>query len=78
MSINKELFISSKSLYLAALLGDKLSVFLYYFLNDVNNTHIISIDTCLIDVDHFKKLEIVFVIIICILLYILFVTFIHV
>jgi len=33
--------------------------------------------TYFIDVDYFKKLEIVFVIIICIFLYILFVTFIR-
>jgi len=68
---------SSFKSYFKTFLDDKLSLFLYC-LNDVNNTHIISNDTYLIDVDYFKKLEIIFVIIICIFLYILFVTFIHV
>jgi len=76
------MFILSKSLYFKAFLDDKLSLFLYCLLNDVNNTHIISNDTYLIDIYYFKKLEIVFVIIICIFLYIvylfLFVTFIHI
>jgi len=80
LSFRKCLF--SKSLYFKAFLDDKLSLFLYCLLNDVNNTHIISNHTYLIDVDYFKKLEIVFVIIICIFLYIvylfLFVTFIHI
>jgi len=79
------MFILSKSLYFKAFLDDKLSLLLYCLLN---NTHIISNDTYLIDVDYFKKLEIVFVITICIFLYFLynllyilynlFVTFIHV
>jgi len=72
------MFILFKSLYFKAFLDDKPSLFLYCLLNDVNNTHIISNDTYLIDVDYFKKLEIVFVIKICIFLYNLFVTFVHV
>jgi len=72
------MFILAKSLYFKAFLDDKLSLFFYGLLNNVNNTHIISNDTYLIDVDYFKKLEIVFFIIICTFLYFLFVTHIHV